>query len=315
MDDRTQSFEWCFDEMAAGRMTLDQCLQRYATADPELADALSLADALRRVIPADTRPAQARVRARLLDSIAREREGDKAPILPMPSQRRPALPAPPVGMRRPRSLRIRVAAFAAAVLLACSTAGWAASDAAAAAVPGDPLYGVKRAQETLALATAFSDERRGEVLAVVADHRLAEATTEADRGQERLATDLASEFNGDLQQVIALSATMQAKGEDYRPVVAALAEALARAGQAQQYAAGHGQSDLAQALGADITSAQGTIADKHIKLPDVGPPSGPGTRPDETPGRDQHPTPDHGVKTPTPHGNGQGGGGTPGPGH
>jgi hypothetical protein len=307
MTERESRFDWCLGEIDSGRLTLDQCLQRYATADPKLAQALRTAYALRRVTLPETRLAQARVRGQLMAAIARESGPDESPRASVA-----ALPHPARSGARPWAHRTgvtlaRAAAIAAAVLLLCATVGWGLTNAAAAALPGDPLYGVKRAQEALALDTALSDTSRGQTLAAIADHRLTEAAAEADRSNNAQASALAGEFSGDLQQVIALSAAMTQKDEDNRAVLAALATELARAAQAQASAASHGHAGLSQALDADLQAAHQGIDDHHLKLPNDHGRGGPGPQPTETPGPRDHPTPGHADKTPTPHGGGNGG--------
>ena len=306
MNDRESRFAWCLDEIDAGRLTLDQCLQRHAAADPELAQALRTAYALRGVSVAESRLAQARVRGRLMAAIASEDDSADAPTVVVAPPSQSARPVARDRIHRRGATLARAAAIAAAVLLVCGALGWGLSTAAAAALPGDPLYGVKRAQESLALTTALGDASRGETLVAVADHRLTEATAEADRGDDGQARALEQEFAGDIQQVIALSATMSDKGEDNRPVLAALAAELARAAQARASAFSHGHDSLAQALDTDIQAANQVIHDHHIKLPNDHGRGGPSPQPTETPGPKGHPTPGHGNETPTPHGGGSG---------
>jgi hypothetical protein len=304
MIDRESRFARCLDEIDAGRLTLDQCLQRYAATDPELAQALRTADALRGVSVAESRLAQARVRGQLMAAIASESDNAAALTAAVTESPQPARPVARGRVHRRGATLVRAAAIAAAVLVVCSALGWGVNTVAAAALPGDPLYGVKRAQEAIALATALGDASRGERLVAIADHRLTEASAEADRGNDGQARALAQEFSGDIQQVIALSATMSDKGEDNRPVLAALAAELARAAQAQSSAASHGHAGFAKTLGTDLQAANQGIDDHHIKLPNDHGRGGPGPQPTETPEPKGHPTPGHGNETPTPHGGG-----------
>jgi hypothetical protein len=298
MNDRQNHFAWCLDEIDAGRLTLDQCLRRYA-ADPEMASALRTAYALRHLDVPEAALAQARVRGRLMASIARA--DGVAPMAPR-AVPEPARPSAPSQTHRYTRTLARAAAIAAAVLLVCGALGWGVGTAAAAALPGDPLYGVKRAQESLALATALSDGGRGTALTTIADHRLAEAAAEASLGNDNQARALALEFANDIQQAITLSATMQDKGEDNRPVLGALATELAHAAQVQADAASHGHDALAQALNAGIQNANQVIDDHHLHLPPAAGGGGPGAHPTHTPEPKGHPTPDQGAPTPTPHG-------------
>src|SRR5436853_4698152 len=63
-------------------------------------------------------------------------------------------------------------ALAAAAILVLVLAG--ATSAAASSLPGDPLYGVKRASEDVQLALTFDDEARMQLLSDLTDRRLAE---------------------------------------------------------------------------------------------------------------------------------------------
>jgi hypothetical protein len=70
--------------------------------------------------------------------------------------------------------RVRGLRVAVTTLLVCGTAGGVAA-ASQSALPGDPLYQVKRGIEWIQVATAGSDEDRGDVLLNQATERLAEA--------------------------------------------------------------------------------------------------------------------------------------------
>jgi hypothetical protein len=70
--------------------------------------------------------------------------------------------------------RTRGLKIATATVLVCATAGGVAA-ASQSALPGDPLYQVKRGLEWVQVTTAGSDEARGNVLLDQATERLAEA--------------------------------------------------------------------------------------------------------------------------------------------
>jgi hypothetical protein len=72
------------------------------------------------------------------------------------------------------SWSVRGLRVATTTLLVCATAGGVAA-ASQSALPGDPLYQVKRGLEWVQVATAGSDEDRGDVLLDQASERLAEA--------------------------------------------------------------------------------------------------------------------------------------------
>jgi len=91
--------------------------------------------------------------------------------------------------------------------------GWTVSVAAASALPGSPLYALKRTQESVALAIAPSDQTRGDVLLTIAENRLNEARSAAESGHTSEAKSLVAEFDGTMQQAIALAARMRAHHE------------------------------------------------------------------------------------------------------
>jgi hypothetical protein len=70
--------------------------------------------------------------------------------------------------------RVRGLRIAVTTLLVCGTAGGVAA-ASQSALPGDPLYQVKRGIEWIQVATAGSDESRGDTLLNHATERLSEA--------------------------------------------------------------------------------------------------------------------------------------------
>jgi Domain of unknown function (DUF5667) len=72
------------------------------------------------------------------------------------------------------SWRTRGLQIATTTLLVCATAGGVAA-ASQSALPGDPLYQVKRGLEWVQVVTAGSDQDRGDVLLNQASERLAEA--------------------------------------------------------------------------------------------------------------------------------------------
>jgi hypothetical protein len=96
---------------------------------------------------------------------------------------------------RARGLRI-----ATATVLVCATAGGVAA-ASQSALPGDPLYQVKRGLEWVQVTTAGSDEARGNVLLDQASERLAEAERLAiSRPDDPRASSLIADALGDFEQ-------------------------------------------------------------------------------------------------------------------
>lgn len=344
MTEREALFAACLDELAAGRLTMEQCVARDGGADPALADRLALAQAVGLVGSAEAGAARTRMRTRLMAALADGANGedpriDEAPTIPAaPAIRMIPTAAPPApwaasaasagpalaptpfttiapaglpGVVTPmpgttaramphhatrRRLVGRALSAAAAVVVLCVGLGWGVGNAAASALPGDPLYGVKRGQEWLALTTAITDQRRGEVLIAIADHRLAEAQAEADRGNDATAQDLTAELATDIQQVIALSATMTDRHEGTGTVVAALAQELGRLQRAQDHETQRGNAAFAQTLGTTLANEMTAAQNAHLHLPKV-PASG---------GTHGNPAGGHAKGTATPSGNGHG---------
>lgn len=236
--------------------------------DRALRDDLRLVRALRRVQPPakEAHDAHARVATLLQEQMAdSSHQGDAATLMEAASpspirfsrQRHPA--------RAPRLARVALAA--AALLLLVCVAGWRISTAAASALPGSPLYGVKRGEELLALDTAWSDQRRGAVLAVIADHRLAEMRSEAAKHDDGLVQSLAREFDSTMRQLISLTATMTARHEDTTDVASRLAYELHAEYTTLNTAVHNGDVILAQALIVTVQSEHAAIQNSHITLP------------------------------------------------
>ena len=97
-----------------------------------------------------------------------------------------------------------------------------AGTAAAGSVPGDPAFGLKKAFEDVQVALAFDDVRRVQVLAQIADRRLAELQEVADR-DDKTTTAASEEF---AQAVVrfraAVDAVQQAQPQDQQAKSAAV---------------------------------------------------------------------------------------------
>lgn len=215
----------------------------------------------------------------------------------------------PIARRRPIKTRrlARIALVAAALLLLACMAGWQISTAAASALPGSPLYGIKRGEEQLALNMAWSDQRRGEVLAFIADHRLTEMRAEAALRNGALVHSLAGEFDSAMCQLISLTATMATRHENTMAVAASLARELNAEYLTLSTAMRDGDVTLAQALIATVQSEHTAMENSHITLPPglVGAPvPGAGTSPTARPGPMPTHTPSVGPGNNNGHGNG-----------
>jgi hypothetical protein len=116
-------------------------------------------------LAASLRPAQFTPRAEFRASL-REQLVAQAAARPVPAARAPV--APPQ-----RRHRLRTAA--ASIVVVSLVGGVGAAAASTHALPGDPLYGLKRSIESAQLHFAHSDLARGRALLDQANHRLSEA--------------------------------------------------------------------------------------------------------------------------------------------
>ncbi len=238
---------------------------------------LELATALREVaLPTDeTSAARERVRLRLANALVAERLSttheqhhsretpDLRPILAtvsMPIR----LPARRSQRLRRRAIRV---ALAAAVLLAACWCGWTATTFASSALPGTALYSVKRLEEQVALATAWSDDRRVTVISTVADRRLTEAHAEADQGNDTTARQLLAEFDNNVHQLIYLDALMTSQHATTTGVSKALNTLVDKEVTVLTVAQQKGQTSFAAALAANLSSEDQVAHANAIALP------------------------------------------------
>jgi uncharacterized membrane protein YgcG len=219
--------------------------------------------------------ARARVRLTVLTAIA-------ADLVATPIQ--PGEPSMPIrgsasssgaGSPQRRSVRPRLrvphppALVAAALILFALLGGWIASKAAANALPSSPLYGLKRVDEGLALATARSDQRRGDVLLMMAGRRLIEIRAEARGGDVAAARALAADFDATMHDVIRLTAAMQTRHEDTHRITAGLAHTLAAENETIRTAQQSGQTIVAQTLATAAQNQEIAIQASSVMLPPV----------------------------------------------
>lgn len=160
---------------------LDDALRGREPAAPGIAGLVAVATRLCE-IAALTEPAvefRGRLRAELLA---------QATGTPGPPVRRPARTGSPSAGRR----RVRIAAAVAAATLGIG----GAATASTAAVPGETLYPVKRAVESMELAMKHGDSSVGRFRLALAAERLAEARTLADRANppDELIAETLAEF-------------------------------------------------------------------------------------------------------------------------
>ena len=158
-----------------------------STANQATTPQVALIMALRDVAPParEVDSARERVRGRVFGAILAEDEGARAE----------AASQQPGGVRDAVSTTARVGkrhilAAVAAIFLLTFLGSWVLSSAASGAAPNSPLYGLKRADEWLALHTAWSDQQRGKVFATIAWRRLSDATFESSRHNDSAAQRL-----------------------------------------------------------------------------------------------------------------------------
>jgi Xaa-Pro aminopeptidase len=114
-------------------------------------------------------------------------------------------------------------ALAAAAILVLVGAG--ATSAAASSLPGDPLYGVKRASEDVQLALTFDDVARMQLLSQFTDRRLEELAQIAKQRPTGAPTATQEYADAVERFADALDDLRAATSEDKREAAQALAEA------------------------------------------------------------------------------------------
>jgi hypothetical protein len=275
--------------LEVGTATLDECVQRYFAADADAAETLRTIVALRSTLAVPAHEADG-ARERVHTKISAQTSA--APTTAVSNGAR-GMSAWRSGAGR-KIGRWRSIALAAAVLLVCALGIWQTLNAAGAALPDSPLYAVKRGTEWIALTSAWSDQRRGEVLASIAAQRLAEARAAAARHDDALVRSLTGELNSTMRDLISLTARMKARHEDTTVVAPELARDLGAEYAAMQLARKSGQTALAQALDTSTVAQQKAIKQYNLSLPPVdGVPAGSssGAPPASPPGKAQQASP------------------------
>src|SRR5215813_5685609 len=248
------------DPMLHGQPPASRPLSPAGNLDEELsmsgatATDVTLARALRELSlpPGEVAAAREQVWTRLLEDMARERPSRTATVR-TDSQTRASRPPDPRAWRgsASRSDRklVRSLLLIAAMLLMFVATGVGVSLASASAPPSSPLYGIKRAEEWLALHTAGSDQRRGDILLAIASRRLSEAQAESDANHNASVRSLVQELDGTVTDVIDLALVMTSRHEDVTVVTAGLERILDDEDAAQSRAQKRGHQALATALG------------------------------------------------------------------
>lgn len=117
-------------------------------------------------------------------------------------------------------LRPALAVAALALIVA-----WGTTSAAAASLPGDPLYGVKLAAENVQVALTFDDVARMQLLNSIADRRLEELAKVAELRPDSAPTATAEYADAVDRFADAVDKLRDADSEDKRDAAQAVAEA------------------------------------------------------------------------------------------
>lgn len=286
MTDTERLLDNLLNDVAEGRRTTAECLSLCQVEHPDLVSPLELAFALNDLPPDDSEVMAAQqnvweaIAAKFDDNVRCDATLATAParrILPFATR---------IQRRRWTPLAICAAMFALVLM-----GVWIATVASADALPGSPLYGVKRADEDFQLRIAWSSQMRSQALAQIALHRLDEARAEAARGNETEALTLMDESDAATRQLIDLAVSLKRDHQNDTAVQNALAATLRAEYDALHQAQNSGQTMLAQALSVSVADQQQVMSASDIKTPPSATPS-PTSPPNAThPAHTPHATP------------------------
>lgn len=294
MTDTELFFDRLLNDAASGRRTPAECLSVCQRRHPELVEPLRLAITLHSLSPdvAELDIARTNIRHRL-DTLLDQESVTRTPA--------PWVAARSVKQARWSNRRWLPLALCAAILMAVFVGNWVLAAVSAEALPGSPLYAVKRAEEDIQLRMAWSSQARGDVLSSIAMHRLEEARAEASQGDTSQALTLMKEANAATNQLVYLVVTLHRQHQDVDSLKHALARTLHAEYDALAQARKQGQAALAQALAANVAEQQQTLSASNISVPQLTTPM-PGLPPAATlpPQATQPADPARGTPTPGP---------------
>ena len=286
MTDTERAFDNLLNGVITGQYTPEACLALCKQDYPSLVSSLQLALALHGVTSDANEVETARAHVRHNLDTLMDATADAAPGFQVPA-------SPLIHMERNRQRRRLHLALCAAILALTCVGYWTLSTAAAAALPESPLYGFKQVDEAIHLQLAWSNQQRGDVLAQIASHRLAEARAEAAQHRTHQALVLMGECDNATHQLIALVIATRHQHQDDTSIVNALRTTIRAEYTALEQAHSNGQSALAQALTTSVNGQQHALSASNIVIPQLATPS---------------PSDPSGHPTPTPHNNGNGNG-------
>lgn len=266
LGDTERLFDALLNDATTGKRTPAECLALCEVQNPELVSSLKLALLVRTVTLDDSERelARAKVRQRLtavLDSAESTRLESRSDVIS------------PARSARRRMVWMRQLAVVAAALAFVVLGTWLLTDAAANALPGSPLYAIKRADEAVELTFAWSNQMRGEVLAQIALHRLSEARAEAASHHTTRAVALMGESNAATQQLIDLAIATKTRTAHDGIINDSLTKTLQAEYAALAQAQSDGQTWLAQLLLHNVSDQQSALSAGNISIPLEGAPT------------------------------------------
>ncbi len=176
--------------------------------------------------------------------------------------------SPIAGARRMSTRRrIILGAVAAAALLLALGAGL--TTASAQSLPESPLYGVKRAEESILLALSMSDDARAQTLGMIAERRLLEAQAEDGERHEAEVAILLGQYNDDMRQLIMLAASVNAHHGDSSAITAQIAQVLQMQQDIQRAATAQGDRAFMKALNDSAAAIAATLRAENVTLPNA----------------------------------------------
>jgi hypothetical protein len=262
LTDIERLFDNLLEDPATEKLNITQSPVHHAADDPDLAASLGLAHELRQV-SAEAAEIDA-ARARVWQTIEPAVYNDDNRSTASQYSRSPVT-------HRQKTTWL-VAALCAAMLALTLASTWTLTAASASALPGSPLYALKRADETFQLRLAWSSQVRSEVLARIALHRLTEARAEADQHDTSQALELVRESDTATQELISLVVAAHRQNQIDAVTDNALATTLRAESVALQQAHNDGQTLLAQALTTAVAVQQQALVDSDLDVPALGAP-------------------------------------------
>ena len=198
-----QVLDLCLAQVQSSAATVEDCLRDY----PELADqlgpllrtALQAGDLLAASGP--TAAYRAASEARLLNRLRAAQvveRGDRGRVIDRPAPKRPF-----ARLGRPRAWKPAYALAGLALALALIGSSIGVASAAAAALPGDRLYGVKRGLEEASLVLSRTTAGDTALLLDFAEARLQEAEALIELGRPRDLSEALSGYERELDRLLA----------------------------------------------------------------------------------------------------------------